>query len=63
MIKIGQLIERLESYKNHYGYDHPVTFKVNGKTLDNPNIAIIENDTYPDMGTIIILKEKEKEDI
>ena len=63
MTKLGLLIERLESYKNHYGYDHPVTFKVNGNTLNNPDIAIIENEMFPNMGTIIILKEKEKEDI
>ena len=59
MIKLGWLIERLESYKNHYGHDHPVTFKVNGEILNDPDIAIIENDTFPNMGTIIILKEKE----
>ena len=63
MIKLGQLIERLISYKNHYGYDHPVTFKVNGNTLNDPDMAIINNETYPEMGTIIILKEKDKEDI
>lgn len=57
MTKIGGLIVALESHENHYGFDHPVYFKLGDKTLELKDIR--NADCYPESGTIIELKEKE----
>ena len=63
MIKIGWLLGVLESHKNHYGYDHPVYFKLDGGDVINiEDIYISDNEQFPDTGTVITLYEK-KEDI
>lgn len=56
MTKIGGLIVALESHENHYGFDHPVYFKLGDKTLELKDIYNV--DGYPEMGTIIKLEEK-----
>ena len=63
MIKIGWLIGILKSHLNHYGYDHPVYFKLdNGDIINVEDIHISDNELFPNMGTVITIKEK-KEDI
>lgn len=57
MTKIGGLIVALESHENHYGFDHPVYFKLGDKTLELKDIYNV--DGYPEIGTVIELKEKE----
>lgn len=57
MIKIGGLIVALESHENHYGFDHPVIFKLGDKTLEFKDIR--NSDCYPEIGTVIELEEKE----
>jgi hypothetical protein len=55
MTKVGGLIATLETYEHHYGFDHPVIFKLGDKTLQLKDIRNIEG--YPENGTIIELKE------
>lgn len=56
-MKVGYLMDQLESHKNHYGWDHPVIFKLGDKTLMVTNIY--NNESGEEMGTHIELKEKE----
>ena len=53
MIKIGYLIDQLESHKNHYGWDHPVIFKLGDETLVVKDIY--NNESGPEIGTVIKL--------
>lgn len=63
MIKLGWLLGALESHKNHYGYDHPVYFRLNnGNIINVEDIHISNNELFPDVGTVITIYEK-KEDI
>ena len=55
MTKVGGLIVALETYEHHYGFDHPVHFKLGDKELEFKDIW--ENEEYPDIGTVIELKE------
>lgn len=57
MMKVGYLMDQLESHKNHYGWDHPVIFKLGDKTLIVRDIY--NNATLPEMGIIIKLEKKE----
>jgi hypothetical protein len=57
MTKVGGLIATLETYEHHYGFDHPVIFKLGDKTLQLKDICNIEG--YPENGTIIELEKKE----
>lgn len=54
MTKIGYLIDQLESHKNHYGWDHPVYFKLGDETLKLKDIH--NNDSAPEIGTVIELE-------
>lgn len=56
-MKIGYLLEHVSSIKNHYGWDHPVIFKLGDETLMVRDIY--ENATLPEMGTIIKLEKKD----
>ena len=56
-MKIGFLLEHASSIKNHYGWDHPVIFKLGDKTLMVKDIY--NNESGPEMGTIIKLEEKD----
>lgn len=57
MSKIGYLIDQLESHKNHYGWDHPVIFKLGDETLMVKDIY--NNDSGSEIGTVIKLEKKE----
>ena len=57
MSKIGYLIDQLESHKNHYGWDHPVIFKLGDETLMVTDIY--NNDSGSEIGTVIKLEKKE----
>lgn len=60
-MKIGYLIDQLESHKNHYGWDHPVIFKLGDETLMVKDIynqdSLIGrlNDSGSEIGTVIKL--------
>lgn len=60
-MKVGYLMDQLESHKNHYGWDHPVIFKLGDETLVVRDIY--DNAFGPEMGTHIKLEKKNKEDI
>ena len=57
MSKIGYLIDQLKSHKNHYGWDHPVIFKLGDETLMVTDIY--NNESGPEIGTVIKLEKKE----
>jgi hypothetical protein len=56
MTKIGYLIDQLESHKNHYGWDHPVIFKLGDETLVVTDI--FNNDSGSEIGTVIKFEKK-----
>lgn len=54
MMKVGYLMDQLESHKNHYGWDHPVIFKLGDETLMVKDIH--NNESGPEIGTVIELE-------